>query len=115
LSEEGQKISSLDFSIVLYESFCDGLKNTLGEGVMQVIIFHLQLARSEKIDNIEQLDHNLRSIFDVGAVTLEKIMVKELFRKLNAPYKGEDSFDFVRYVDLARKFYEEEKKETELK
>ncbi|MBI2184276.1 MAG: hypothetical protein HYU39_04870 [Thaumarchaeota archaeon] len=82
------------------ESILEGMNNTLGKGGTQALLFHLQLI--QYANNPRQFHNNLYSILGPGAITLEKVIVKELFNRLNMRYDDRNDFDFEKHMDLAR-------------
>lgn len=72
---------------------------------MQAILFHLQLSQfSEKPS---EFHNGLSSIFKEGAIVLEKMIMKELFRKLNLSYYEMKEFNFQEYITFAKRIYED--------
>lgn len=91
----------IEFATVLRDCCYDGIKFTLDESCMKAILFHLG---SVKVENSREFHVKLSSVFGEGAEVLEKIIVKELFRRLNVSYEEGRDFDFERYVNHAREF-----------
>jgi len=58
----------------------------------------------------EELHRHLYSIFNEGALILEKTIVKELFLRLNIQYDITDSFEFATHIKQAKKFFIESRK-----
>ena len=90
----------MEFSQALHESILDGLKNVLGESGMNVILLNIELDKCT--NNPEALHMSLQDVFKDGACVLEKVIVKELFRKLGIPYGENIDLDFVGYVNHAK-------------
>jgi len=88
---------------VLHESVLDGLENVLGENGMKVVVLNIELNRCT--GNPEALHRSLYDLFNDGAFVLEKVIVKELFRKLGLPYEERIDLDFVRCVDHAKELF----------
>jgi len=91
------------FSQLLHECIFDGLKSILGESGMKVVLFNMELHRYA--EHPGELHKNLYAIFGNGAFALEKVIVKELFRRLNMPYEEASDFDFARCVNQARELF----------
>lgn len=91
-----------DFTNIFQECVCEALKNALGEECMRTIFFHLEL--DQHANNPKEIHEKLCPLFKQGAEIIEKIIVKELFRRANLPYEERGNFDFERYVNLGRKF-----------
>ncbi|MDW8023184.1 MAG: hypothetical protein RMJ15_05565 [Nitrososphaerota archaeon] len=77
---------------------------------MKVVLFHIQLGNY--LDCPERLHRDLLTIFGTGAKSIEKLIVKELFWRLNLPFEEKESFDFVEYVEHARELYMARMKEN---
>lgn len=67
---------------------------------MKVVLSNIELTLC--VNNPGELHKSLRSIFKEGASTLEKLIIKELFRRLSLPYEEQTDFDFEGYVNLAQ-------------
>ncbi|MCS4537863.1 MAG: hypothetical protein HYY67_03265 [Thaumarchaeota archaeon] len=89
-----------EFANILSDSIQEGLKNAIGESGMQAVFFHLGL--SEHIGDPEAFHHAMYPLFRDGTTVLEKIIVKELFRKLNVSDYFLGDFGFQKYVSFAR-------------
>jgi len=54
-------------------------------------------------DKPSELHRELQFYFGFGALTLERMIAKELFQKLNLHYPSNNELDFETSIDLARK------------
>ena len=70
---------------------------------MKVVLSNIELALCT--DSPGELHRNLYDIFKEGAFVLEKVIVKELFRRLNVPYEEMANLDFEGYVNHAKKLF----------
>ena len=70
---------------------------------MKVVLSNIELTLCA--NNPGELHKSLRSIFKEGASTLEKLIIKELFRRLSLPYEEQTDFDFEGYVNLAEELH----------
>ena len=100
------------FHQVLRECIEDGLRNIVGESGMKAVLFRIEFGQF--IDNPEEFHRDLCLIFNDGAVILEKVITKELFRRLSLPYEERDDFDFATYVDRAKEFFIANRREIAL-
>ncbi len=91
------------FSQVLYECILEVLENALSKSCMKIIMFHMDFG--DYVDDPSELHRNLYTLLGDGANVLEKMIVKELFRRLDIPYEERGDFDFVRYVNEARELF----------
>ena len=98
-----------EFSEILRESIVDGVRLVLGEDVMKAVFLHLGPIQFE---NPSEFHNKLSCIFKQGAEVLEKMIVKELYQKLDVPYEDKGDFNFERYVNHARDFSIGRLKET---
>jgi hypothetical protein len=98
------------FSQVLHECIINGLKDFLGETGMKAVLFNIELG--QYIDDPREFHANLYAIFNQGAFSLEKAIVKELFRRLNLTYVENRTFDFARQVSQARELSMKTRKEN---
>jgi hypothetical protein len=88
---------------VLHECIVDGLENVLGESCTRAIVFHIELG--DYIDDPSEFHRNLYALLGLGALVLEKVIVEELFRRLDIPYEQRGNFDFSEYVNEARELF----------
>jgi len=91
------------FAEVLHECIFGVLKNVTGESGMKAILFHIELGHY--VEDAEEFHKNLYEMFGDGAVILEKMITKELFRRLGLPYSERSDFDFKRCVNEARELF----------
>jgi len=90
-----------EFCEMFHESMLDGLRQVIGESGIRALLFNIE--SGQYLDHPETFHRNLYAIFNEGAIFLEKVIVKELFRRINVRYEIKGDFDFARYVNQARK------------
>jgi len=94
-------IKQEEFEKLFMEAVDVSLKS-LGESVRQMIFFHLEKSYSIKKHDIpkkpEAFAEGLEKIFGVGALVLEKIIVKTLYSKLGLEYEDKKDFVFMDYL-----------------
>jgi hypothetical protein len=100
------------FSQVLHDCILDVLENVLSEISVKIIIFYIE--SSQYIDDPNEFHINLHVLLGSSANVLEKMIVKELFRRLNIPYEEKGDFDFARYINEARELFSERQKAVQL-
>jgi hypothetical protein len=93
----------LKFSEEYYRCVFDGLKSTLGESGMNAVLFDIESRRC--MEDARTLHDKLHGIFGDGAFLIEKVIVKELCRRLNVPYAEPKDFDFAKSVRRARELF----------
>jgi len=67
---------------------------------MKVVLSKVELTLCA--DDPRELHKSLHSIFKEGASILEKVIIKELFRRLSLPYEEQTDLDFEGYINRAR-------------
>lgn len=87
------------FSSVLIDAICESLKDALGPDVLEILVSKGLLDNSK---HPQEFHRKLASIFGNGASVLERVIVKELFRKLGLPTNGNLPFDFFESLATAR-------------
>ncbi len=92
-----------DFASVFQASVKDGLRNTLGEIVMLTLVPLLKQSLQTYAEKPTEFHRDLQFYFGFGALTLERMIVKELFQKLNLHYPAGNELDFETCIGLARK------------
>jgi hypothetical protein len=91
------------FSQEYHRCVFDGLKSTLGESGMDAILFDIESHRC--VEDARTLHKKLHGIFGDGAFTIEKVIVKELCRRLKVPHEEQKDFDFARSVGRTIKLF----------
>ena len=92
-----------DFASIFQSSVKDGLRNTLGETVMQTLVPLLKQTLQTYAEKPSEFHRELQFYFGFGALTLERMIVKELFQKLSLHYTSSSELDFQTSIGLARK------------
>jgi len=92
-----------DFSSIFQDSVKEGLRNTLGETVMLTILPLLKQSLQTYAEKPSEFHRELQFYFGFGALTLERMIVKELFQKLSLHYTSSSELDFETSIGLARK------------
>lgn len=92
-----------DFSNIFQLSVREGLRNTLGETVMLTIVPLLKQTIQTYAEKPAEFHRELQFYFGFGALTLERVIVKELFQRLNLQYSAGNELDFETSIGLARK------------
>ena len=101
-----------EFSTMLGECIQYVLKIVLGEKPAQIIFSRLQSL--DISTNPRKFHDALYPVFKRGAVVLEKVIVKELFQRLNVPYEEKELFDFESEVNFAKQVFTSRMKEVPL-
>ena len=84
---------------MLQLSIGEGIRAALGEAILGVL--NGQGLFNEATDP-KEFHRKLQSVFGNGATVLEKVIVKDLFRKLNVPYNSQESFDYGEALERAK-------------
>ncbi len=92
----------IEFASVLQASVKDGIGNTLGRAVMETLLTLLKHPFQSYAEKPSEFHRDLSTIFGSASVTLEKMVSKELFQKLNMRYPVGSELDFETCVNLAR-------------
>ena len=92
-----------DFASVFQASVKEGLRNTLGETVMLTIVPLLKQSLQTYAEKPSEFHRDLQFYFGFGALTLERMIVKDLLHKLNLDYPSGSELDFETCIGLARK------------
>ncbi len=92
-----------DFPRVFQTAVKEGLRNTLGETVMLTVVPLLKQSLQTYAEKPGEFHRELQFYFGFGALTLERMIVKELFQKLNLHYQSGNELDFEASIGLARK------------
>lgn len=87
------------FTSLLSDTIRDAVGNALGQNVMEIIASKGLL---DDAGNSKDFHRKLQSIFGNGAIVLERIVVKDLDRKLGIRYDSEADFDYAKSLETAR-------------
>jgi hypothetical protein len=86
------------FTSLLVNLIRDAVGDALSRNVLEILELHGLLDAS----NSQEFDQKLRSLFCNGAVVLERIVVKDLDRKLGIPYRPDADFDYEKSLETAK-------------
>jgi hypothetical protein len=92
---------SIEFAKLFQASVSDGLANTLGKTVMETVRNLLNHPFTDYAEKPAELHRELSTVFGSGAVTLEKMISKDLFQRLDLHYSNQ--LEFEASVNLARR------------
>jgi hypothetical protein len=87
------------FSSMSQLSIGEGVRAALGQAILGVL--NGQGLFNEATDP-KEFHKKLQSVFGNGATVLEKVIVKDLFRKLNIPYNMQERFDYGEALERAK-------------
>ncbi len=87
------------FSSMLQLSIGEGVRAALGQAILGVLngqgLFN-------EATSPKEFHKKLQTVFGNGATVLEKVIVKDLFRKLNIPYNSQEPFDYGEALERAK-------------
>jgi len=108
-------MKKLDFEKTLLEAV-DYALLTIGETPRKAIYYHLEkgfkLQRDDIPDEADEFSQALSNIFGTGAKLIERLILKDLYSRLDLNFEEKTRFEFVDYVSLAREVAERKKKRT---
>jgi len=87
------------FSSLLRDSIGDGIRGALGQAILGVLT---DQGLFDKASVPKEFHMKLQSAFGNGATVIEKVIIKDLFRKLNIPYASQGSFEYGEALERAR-------------
>ena len=104
MDEKKAPAYSTSFHNLLEQSVRGGLKNLIGESASEAVLVNFKL-----LENLNELHGVLSPVFKQGTPTLEKAIVKEMFRNMGERYEqlSDKGFDYDLYVSFAKKMFEE--------
>jgi hypothetical protein len=80
----------------------EGIRNILGPAALEAVLGKLQL--SSLAESPAELQDGFGQIFGPPAKILERLIVKDLFKRLNLKFEEViASFDFETYINIARR------------
>jgi hypothetical protein len=81
------------------ESIDRTLKDILGEGGARATFFHVGITNYDK--NSKEFHIRMVSIFKGGTSTIERSIVKDLFKTLDIPFFEDAEFNYEKSIQLA--------------
>ena len=87
------------FSSVLAGTVREAVGNALGHNVLEILTAKGLL---DDASNSREFDRKLQSLFGNGAAVLERIVVKDLDRKLGIRYDSQASFDYEKSLETVK-------------
>jgi len=101
----------VDFDKTLLEAVDHALL-AFGESPRKAIYYHLdksfKLQREDIPEDTDKFSHALNTIFGPGAEVIKKLIVKNLYSKLNLNFEEKGCFEIVDYISLAREIAKRE-------
>ena len=89
----------VDFASTFQSSIQEGITNTLGASVMGSLQNLLKQPLKAYAEKPSDLHRDLTRLFGSAGITLEKMIVKDLFQRLDLHYSSE--LDFETSINLA--------------
>jgi hypothetical protein len=87
------------FSSVLISTVREAVGDALGRNVLEILASKGLL---DDASNSKEFDRKLQSFFGNGAAVLERIVIKDLDRKLGIRYDSEANFDYQKSLETAK-------------
>jgi len=87
------------FSSVLVNTVREAVGNALGRNVLEILTSKGLL---DDASNSKEFDRKLQLLFGNGAAVLERIVVKDLNRRLGIRYDSEARFDYGKSLETAK-------------
>ena len=87
------------FSSMLQHSVNEGVKAALGQAILGILT---DQGLFDKVTDPKEFHRKLAMVFGNGATVIEKIIIKDLFRKLSLPYISQDYFNYGDDLERAR-------------
>jgi hypothetical protein len=98
LSPDQRFAAEKAFSSVLIDSVVEAVANALGRNILELLVSKGLLDNS---NNAKEFDRTLQSLFGNGSSVIERIVVKDLYRKLSIPYDSTARFDYEKSLETA--------------
>ena len=99
LSPDQRLAAEKAFSSVLVSTVREAVGNALGHNVLEILTSKGLL---DDASNSKEFDRKLQTLFGNGAAVLERIVVKDLNRKLGIRYDSEARLDYEKSLETAK-------------
>lgn len=91
------------FWTMLQDCAKDALKSALGDVILGILSGQKML---DDLSNAVEFTDRLKVVFgSSGAKTLQFVIMKELYRRLNLPFEPDGSFDYASFLQTAKKTF----------
>jgi len=111
-------MKKLDFDKTLLEAVDHALL-AFGESPRKAIYYHLnkrfKLQREDIPEDTDEFSNALDTIFGPGAEVIEKLIVKNLYSRLNLNFDKKTCLEFVDYISLAREIAKREQQRLQVR
>lgn len=97
--EDAERAQEKVFSSMLQHSVSEGIKAALGQAILGILTGQ---GLFENVQNPKEFHRKLQTVFGNGATVIEKIIIKDLFRKLSLPYASHEYFSYGDDLERAR-------------
>jgi len=87
------------FSKMLQESISDGIRAALGQAILGVLTDQGLL---DRVADPKEFHRKLQMVFGNGAAVIEKIVIKDLYRKINHAYIPQEPFSYADALEAAK-------------
>jgi hypothetical protein len=97
--ENAAKSQEKVFSSMLQLSVNEGVKAALGQAILGILT---DQGLFNNLTDPKEFHRKLQTVFGNGATVIEKIIIKDLFRKLSLSYASQDAFNYGDDLERAR-------------
>ena len=104
--ENAAKSQEKAFLSMLQLSVNEGVQAALGQAILGILSGQGLFAN---LTDPKEFHRKLQTVFGNGATVIEKIIIKDLFRKLSLPYASEATFSYGDDLERARQACFQEK------
>lgn len=91
-----------EFEKILLETIDEGMVQVFGNTSTGVIYDYLKgnhkLSKEDIPENLEVFSFSLEKMFGFGAILLEKLVLKKLYKKLGLKYEEKKGYKFLDYI-----------------
>lgn len=104
-------MKKMDFDKTLLEAV-DYALLAFGESPREAIYYHLnktfKLQKEDIPEDTDKFSHALNTIFGPGAEVIEKLIVKNLYNRLNLDFEENATLEITDYISQAQEFARKE-------
>ena len=107
----------MDFDRKLLQAVDQALLS-FGDSPRKAIYYHLnknfKLQRKDIPEEADKFSSALNAFFGTGAEVIEKLIVKDLYQRLNLSFEEKTSFEIADYINLAREVAKREQQRSQI-
>jgi hypothetical protein len=101
-----RRLEADEFRRLLLDSVDDSIRGVLGEQPLQALYYSLgkndRISRDDIPERLEDFENALTRLLGAGAPVITRMIARNLYARLEIPYRKEEGHDLRRDVEICR-------------